>query len=64
MSFTYKVLQERYKKLRQNEKELIKQVINYKYLYEAEKEKNDKLKKKLEEKDIIIDMFYKMYYKN
>lgn len=62
MGFTYKVLQEKYKKLRQNEKDLNKEIEKYKYLYKDAKEDIDILKKKLKEKDIIIDMFYKMYY--
>lgn len=58
MGFTYKVLQEKYKELRQLEKELSKELINYKYLYEKEKEENDRLKKKIKEKDLIIGWLY------
>lgn len=63
MGFTYKVLQERYKGLRKEITELSKELTNYKYLYKEEKEKVDKLRKKIEEKDIIIDMLYREYYK-
>lgn len=63
MSFTYSVLQDKYKEAIKKQKELTKELIDYKYLYEKEKEENDKFKKKIKEKDIIIDMFYKMYYK-
>ena len=63
MAFTYKVLQEKYNELSNNLKELNKELTNYKYLYEKEKEEVIKLNKKVKEKDIIIDMFYKMYYK-
>lgn len=64
MGFTYNVLQEKYKELKKKEKEITKELDNYKYLYEKEKEEVDNLKRKLNEKDIIIGMFHKMYYEN
>ena len=50
MSFTYRVLQEKYIQIRQNNKEL----AYYKFLYENEKEEKTKLKKKVKEQELII----------
>lgn len=63
MGFTYNTLLEKYKNLRKELNETKKQLEYYKYLYDKEKEKVDTLSEKIKEKDIIIDMFYKMYYK-
>lgn len=54
MSFTYRVLQEKYIQIRQNNKELAKELAYYKFLYENEKEEKTKLKKKVKEQELII----------
>lgn len=60
---TYNKLLERNEQLRKEKKELKKELANYKFLYEQEKEEKNNLRKKIKEKNIILDMFYKRYYK-
>lgn len=68
---SYKVLSERHKKMME-QRDLLKTTIrqlkmekeNYKYLYQEEVKYTKELKRRIGERDIIIDMLYQQVYKN